>query len=65
MFLLRFGVATFRLQNAALSVVLAPVLLTAAGVVTVLDYILATTISTGEHDEFSYHALTVPYITST
>ena len=64
MFLLRFSVAAFGLQNAALSAILAPVLLTAAGVVTILDDVLAIAVSAFVHDQFRYHAFTVPHITS-
>ena len=50
MLFLSFGVAAFGFQNAALAAVLAPVLLAAAGIVTILDDVWATTISTRVDD---------------
>ena len=64
MLFLSFGVAAFGLQNAALAAVLAPVLLAAASIVTILDDVLAFTVSAFVHNQFGYHAHTVPYITS-
>ncbi len=60
MLFLPFGIAAFRLQDAALSAVFAPVLLAATGIVTILDNVLATAVPTFVYDEFGYHALTVP-----
>jgi hypothetical protein len=45
LFFLRFAVSTFRFKNTAFSAVFAPVLLTAAGIVTVFHDVLAVTIS--------------------
>ena len=44
--------------------ILTPVLLTAAGIVTVFDDVLAATGSTSVYNPFGDHAYTVPYITS-
>ena len=65
MFLLRLTVSTLWLQHAAFSARLAPVLLTAAGVMTILDDSLATATSTLVDKQFRDHDLTIPLITST
>ena len=59
-----FGVAAFRLQNTTVPTVLAPILLTATGVVTVLDDLLAIALSTSIYNQFDDHAYTILYITS-
>ena len=59
MLFLFFRVAAFRLQNTAVSTVLAPILLTATGVMTVLDDLLAIAPSTLVYNQFGYHAFTI------
>jgi hypothetical protein len=60
LFLLLFGVSSTRVENTAFATVLAPELLTAAGIVTIFDYVGAATCSTLMNDSFCYHATTIP-----
>ena len=65
LFLLCFGVATFRFQDTTFATVFAQVLLTAACIVPIFDDVLAIAISTSVYNKFGYHFLTILQITST
>jgi hypothetical protein len=63
LFFLLWRVAMFWLQDTAFAAVFAPELLTAIGIVTVLDNILASASSTLEYDCFCDHLPRLPYFT--
>ena len=65
LFFLRFGVSTFRFKHTTFAAVFAHILLTAARIVTIFDYVLAIAISAFVNNQFCYHALTILHITST
>ena len=60
LFFLLFGVSTARFEDTAFAAILAPELLTAAGIVTVLDNIGTATTATHMNYCFCNHAITIP-----
>ena len=65
LFFLLLSVPTFWFKNTAFPAVFAPVLLTAAGIVSIFNDVLAVAISAFVDDKFCYHAQTILQITST
>ena len=53
----------FRFQDAALATVFAPELLVATGIVSVLDNVLASAVSTTVHDCFGDHIPSLSHLT--
>ena len=60
---LRFCVAVLRLENAALTAVFTPVLLTATAIMTIFDNLLTAAMAASIYNNFCNHIGSLPLIT--